>query len=161
MWIFAFHTIHCISSFFCTGLSCWTQYSCIPYACTKKFTLHIKYLCVCWLYDVCIHVYIDISLSLFFLISLHSGRKAACILWSKLLLCRKYFGEHSQHKPVRDELNNILRTRVAATNSLALTPGVCALFCMYYARMSQGVVRSAPVFYSFETVDTPTEIRIC
>jgi len=36
---------------------------------------------------------------------------------------RKYFGEHSQHKPVRDELNNILRTRVAATNSLALTPG--------------------------------------
>ncbi len=61
------------------------------------------------------------------MISLHSGRKAACILWSKLL-CRTYFGEHSQHKPVREELNTILRTRVAATNSLALTPGVVRSF---------------------------------
>lgn len=160
MWIFAFHTIHCISSFFLHRLIMLNTILVHSICLYKKFTLRIKYLCVCWLYDVCIHVYIDISLSLFFLISLHSGRKAACILWSKLLLCRKYFGEHSQHKPVRDELNNILRTRVAATNSLALTPGVCALFCMY-ARMSQGAVRSAAVFYSFETVDTPTEIRIC
>lgn len=36
---------------------------------------------------------------------------------------RRYFGEHAQHKPVREEVHNILRSRVTATNSL--TPTGC------------------------------------
>jgi hypothetical protein len=41
-----------------------------------------------------------------------------------LALCRRYFGEHAQHKPVREEVHNILRSRVAATNSLTPTGAV-------------------------------------
>lgn len=37
---------------------------------------------------------------------------------------RRYFGEHAQHKPVREEVHNILRSRVAATNSLTPTGDV-------------------------------------